>query len=728
MIRASLEGVTMQDLRQDLTVRIRSGDKEAVEQAYDAYFTPVINFAYYMLYDYDTATDVSQEAFLRTVEACRDKKKDVRDFKSYLFGTARNLTMDQIGHAKRFAEVSDETLAFGDPNIFSDPARAALLGEQRASVAEATMKLNEHQRVALTLRDIEGWSYDDIGDFMGMSRNAVGVLLSRARLKFKREYRLQEIDAGRIQPECRDMLALMSAVLDGEATDPEKQMVQAHLAACPACRETMDELAGASTTLRSMAPVSPAFALKSALIAKATAVGFAAGATALTVGVGMSAATKAIIGIAASILVAGVGVGTYVGVKKVTAPGPTASIVKPADGVTLTVDRQPDGTGKVPMKLAVDNKPTAVEVLIDGMTMKHFDSGPYDYEWVTDKEGPHMVRPVAFDSRGKAHTGQAVTFTLVINKKMAEKIAYLRGGNIFSTDVDGTDDRQITSTGTARDFSTSPASEQIAFIDTSGVMHLVNANGAGLRQVTLPERGRVECAAFSYDGKYIYFARDVKEAGDTDYQNHVRFDRYDIAANSVAAVYEIPEPLQDESIGGVFTDPSGDYLYYNHFGSDFPSSEVYRISLKGTVTDAPFLAPRTDVPDTEVVKFMLQSVSADGTHIAYQKQAVMDREPPPGSQLGTSIEVSECIRPTEGGDEREFDTVDLARGSDRAIDELEFSDVDADRYFFTRKSQPDPTRAAFDFVMYTSTLRGVPQPTGLTATGWDEWHVLAMPQ
>ncbi|MHB8896913.1 MAG: RNA polymerase sigma factor, partial [Candidatus Geothermincolia bacterium] len=128
----------MQDTRQDLTLRIRAGDGTAVEQAYDAFFAPVINFVYYMLYDYDTASDISQEAFLRTVEACRDEKKDVRDFKSYLFGTARNLAMTHMGQAKKFADVSEETLAFEDPNIFADPARAALLGEQRAAVAAAT--------------------------------------------------------------------------------------------------------------------------------------------------------------------------------------------------------------------------------------------------------------------------------------------------------------------------------------------------------------------------------------------------------------------------------------------------------------------------------------------------------------------------------------------------------------------------------------------------------------
>jgi len=721
----------MQDLAQDLAGKIRAGDSAAVEQAYDALFTPVINFVYYMIYDYDTASDISQESFLRTVEACRDKKKDVRDFKSYLFGTARNLTMNQIGHAKKFAEVSEETLAFEDPNIFTDPSRAALLGEQRASVAAATMLLNEHQRVALTLRDIEGWSYNDIGAFMGLSRTAVGVLLSRARLKFKKEFRLQEIDSGRLESGCRDLIPLMSAVLDGEATDREKEVVQEHLRTCPVCRECMDNMAGASTTLRSMIPIMPALALKSALVAKATAVGFATGAAAVTVGVGMSVVTKAIIGIAASILVAGAGVGTYVGIKSATSSGtaPTVKVVKPREGVTLTVDTQADGTGNVPVVLAVDNKPTAVELAIDGKVVKRFDRGPYSLEWTAAAAGPHTLKPTAFDASGKAHPGTSVTFTLALGKKMTEKIAFLRGGNIYTIGADGAGAVQVTSLGTASDFATSAANGQIALVDKARVMYLLNYDGSGLRQVTLPEKGKVGSAAFSRDGKYIYFSRDVREPGDADYQSHVRFERYDIAANKADTVYRMPEPFQDESIGGVFTDATGDYLFYNHFGSDFPSSQVYRISLKGAAVVAPFMPARTDVPGTRVVDFMLQSLSADGTHISYQRQAVMKQAPPSGSQLGESIEVSECLRPTVGGEEKVLETVDLAtQGTRDAISYLEFSNVDANRYYFTRKSQPDPTKATFNFVMYSGTLEGRPAATGLAASDWETWHVIVIPQ
>lgn len=706
----------------DLTERIRSGEAAAVEQAYDAWFTPVINFVYYILYDYDSASDISQEAFLRTVEACRDKKKDVRDFKSYLFGTARNLAMTQLGRQKKFTDATPEEMAFEDPNIFADPARAALLAEQRASVAAATRRLNEHQRVALTLKDIDGWSYGEIADFMGMSRNAVGVLLSRARLKFKKEFRLQEIDAGRLEPACRDLLPIMSAVLDGEATDEEKRTVQDHMMTCPECRECMDEMAGASTTLRSMIPVLPALALKGALLAKAAAFGAVTGA-AVTVAAGMSALTKAIIGVGISLMVAGAGVGTYIGVKYAEAgPPPTVKVVRPLEGVSITANEEAGGVGRVSIALAVDNKPTAIEIAVDGKTVKRFDRGPYEFEWTGAPAGPHTIKPTAYDRAGKANPGAAVTFTLALKKKATDKIAFLRNGDLHTVGLDGAGEHQVTTSHDVSDFATSPANGQIALINNSRVMYMENYDGTGLRQVTLPERGPVECAAFSHDGKYIYFCRNIAEPGDTNGAIHVRFERYDIAANKVDVVYRKPEPFMDESIGGIFTDASGDYLYYNHFGSDFPSSRVYKISLKGTPTDTPYLAPQRDVPGYAVIDYQMWSVSSDGAHVSYDRMGV----------VAPAMNVTECsvsTRATGGGEPTVWDKVDRNAGLHGGVTQLEFSPDDPNVFYMTRESQDVASgNPQVSIEVVAGSLGGQPAATGLHGTDWQIWHVIAVPQ
>jgi RNA polymerase sigma-70 factor, ECF subfamily len=717
----------VRQVNRDLTERIRSGDSSAIEQAYDELFTPVLNFVYYMIYDYHSASDISQDAFLRTVDASRDRKKDVRDFKSYLFGTARNLAVDHLNKAKKLARSMEDALSYEDPEIFSDPGRAALLAEQRTTVRKAVERLNEHQRVALTLRDIDGWSYNDIAEVMGMSRTAVGVLLSRARLKFKKEFRLQEIDSSGLAPRCLDMVPMMSAVLDNEATDDEKRAVQEHLRTCPGCRERMDEMAGASTVMRSMVPVIPAMALRAALVAKAAAAGAATGAAAAAVGAGMSAATKAIIAIVATVLVAGAGVGTFVGIKVTSnVPAPGARIVRPLDGVSLSVSAGPGGAGTVTMTMSVDNRPTAVELEVDGKLVKRFERGPYSFDWVTTAVGTHTARPTAFDSSGKAYPGTAVTFTLSIAARVAQKVVFLQDGAISSCEVDGSGMHNINTTGKVGSFATSSASGQIAYVNDSNVMYLINENGTGNSQVTLPEKGKVFCAGFSRDDRFIYFTRATNQDYATAYPNGgdypLRFERYDIAANKVDLIYTRPAMWIDGSIGDMFTVPAGDYLYYNLFGSDFPSSQVFRITLGGNPSEEPYMPRQTDVPGTRVVCHMLESISADGTLIAYQRQAVLA-----GQGENSSTQVSTCLRGISGGEPTVLETVDISTWDSGRTSDVEFSTIDPRTYYSTHETRSS-TGGSTHIVMYSSTVGGQPVPTGLSGSNWDAWHVIGVPR
>lgn len=716
----------------DLTGRIKRGDDLAVEKAYDAYFTQLLNFVYYSVYDYHAALDICQEAFIRVVASIRGGKSEVRDFKAYLFATARNLAMDELKRSSRFVEYSSEKVLREDPNIFTDPARSAVLAEQRAQVASAVSKLNEHQRTALVLKDIDGWSYGDIGSLMGLSRNAVGVLLSRARLKFRREYRLQQIDSELLASECRDLLPVMSAVLDGEASAEEKDRLQAHLATCAFCRETMDEMAGAATTVRSLVPLAPVIALKAALISKALVAGAGAGAVtgggagiagSIAVGTaaaGMSAVAKVVIGIVAAALVAGGGVGVYVGVSRATAP--SAAVVEPVDGSTVEREVGADGSATVGILLSVKNGPRSVELEVDGQVVRSFGSGPYSCEWTTGQAGSHSIRPVAFDTDGKRHEGDPVTFTLALEKRLVDGAACVEGdifdtgGDVYTAAMDGTSARKVTSRGDVVDLAASPVGGRLAFLTKERVMFIMNADGSGVSQVTLPEKGEVVRFTFDKGEKYIYFTRiDPENLAKRDSGNpfDIRFERYDIAANSVALVY-VKEALQDfESVGELFADPSGKRLFFNFYGSEYTASEVRVLELGPPVVESEFMPREMNVGESRVVGYMMTGLSSDAGFIAYEKETL--------NTEGHTVSFV-CVRPTAGGQEQVLATNDLALGAPGGVENVQFSVLDPTVYFYVTRTPAEGRSDYLSEFFRSNTSGGPPEQAGLQAVAVAVWH------
>ncbi len=609
----------------DLVDGIRSGDRQAIEQAYDAYFTPVMNFVYFILYDYEAARDISQDAFLRVVEAIKSNKSQVRDFKPYLFATARNLAMDEIKRSRKHTSYSTEMMMAQDPNIFVDPARAASLAEQRAQVANAVATMNEHQRTAMVLRDVEGWSYDEIATFMGMSRNAVGVLLSRARLKFRTEFRLQQLDVDALVDECREMLPLMSAVLDGEATEEEKERLQAHLAACPICRQTMEELAGAATTLRSMVPLAPVLAIKIALIGKtATVVGAAAGAAAA----GMSVTAKFFVGVVATLLVAGAGMGTYIVVKKAVSnnPAPTAAVTIPAQGETLTREADAEGKAKVVVLVSVDNKPQKVELAIDGQAVKTFDKGPYRYQWTTDAAGPHTVQPTALDASGKKSPGSKVAFTLAITKSMADKIVFARGGSVWLSNPDGSGQRQLTKSGYDDMPAISPDGTKIAFVShrdrfirPDKVRHnyeyltqiyVMDADGGNVRRLTDASTG--DCATFGFfpTGDRIVFNRQTDFGGE---EGIWRLSVVPVAGGQVSDIATQHLYLAFATFYYPTVSPDGKYVYSGFEGSQVTGGSILRTDVATGGTDTLISAGNSG---NQGHGYFLPSLSVDGGTLA----------------------------------------------------------------------------------------------------------------
>ena len=79
----------------------------------------------------------------------------------------------------------------GDPSdesFSADPERAAVLNDTMAILRRLMDSLPEKQRSVMHLRDIEGKSYKEIADVMGISQEQVKVNLFRARQAIRQKY------------------------------------------------------------------------------------------------------------------------------------------------------------------------------------------------------------------------------------------------------------------------------------------------------------------------------------------------------------------------------------------------------------------------------------------------------------------------------------------------------------------------------------------------------------
>jgi RNA polymerase sigma-70 factor (ECF subfamily) len=251
---------------EQLVTSASNGDASAYSSLFEKYQGGIYNFAYSLVRSPEDAKDIAQEAFIKVFEALPRLQEGAK-FSSYLYRTARNLAMDELKKQKRFG-APDQLDLEKDDHIYSDPQRSLLLQEQQSDVRKAAANLADDYRMVLALRELQDLSYDEISSVMEIPKNSVGVLLLRARLKFKQEFRMSQVDVEKLSKECKEMLPLLSAYVDNELSDEERQRVQRHLDDCPLCRLTIEEMTDSSKSYRGFIPVLPPPDLKANVFAR----------------------------------------------------------------------------------------------------------------------------------------------------------------------------------------------------------------------------------------------------------------------------------------------------------------------------------------------------------------------------------------------------------------------------------------------------------------------------
>jgi hypothetical protein len=187
----------------------------------------------------------------------------------YLYTMARNVCYDVLRASRRHdlcEDVPDAAQArVREPvAVEDDPERAVLHDAHVREIREAHGRLPERYREVLALREISEFSYDQIGEILGLKRNAVAQLISRARLRFRDELRGTAASSVCLRgEECRRATAMLSQRHDRViAKSADEEWLADHLARCSSCRVAREALADAGRSYRLLAPVGSLAALK----------------------------------------------------------------------------------------------------------------------------------------------------------------------------------------------------------------------------------------------------------------------------------------------------------------------------------------------------------------------------------------------------------------------------------------------------------------------------------
>jgi RNA polymerase sigma-70 factor (ECF subfamily) len=164
-------------VEQALLNRARVGDREAFARLVGLHREAVYRAAYWILKDPEEALDATQEAFLRAFRHI-DRFDGRSSFRTWARRIATNTALDRYARRKRDRERNQ---AMGEDQVVADPRSegvdAGLLREERKRlVREAIEGLPPAQRAAVVLRDVEGLSYAEIGEALGIPK---GTVMSR---------------------------------------------------------------------------------------------------------------------------------------------------------------------------------------------------------------------------------------------------------------------------------------------------------------------------------------------------------------------------------------------------------------------------------------------------------------------------------------------------------------------------------------------------------------------
>lgn len=182
-----MEAEKAKDTDKQLVARVQKGDKRAFDMLVLKYQYKVHAIVSRYIKDFDEVNDVVQEAFIKAYRALA-KFRGESAFYTWLYRIAVNTAKNYLVARNRRPPASDVDAADADYYEGSDrlrdidtPENLLYRDELEAIVDQSIRDLPEDLRTAVTLREFEGLSYEEIAEVMDCPVGTVRSRIFRAR-------------------------------------------------------------------------------------------------------------------------------------------------------------------------------------------------------------------------------------------------------------------------------------------------------------------------------------------------------------------------------------------------------------------------------------------------------------------------------------------------------------------------------------------------------------------
>jgi len=178
---------------QQLVERVKAGDKRAFDLLVKKYQHKIVGLIGRYIYDSHEAMDVAQETFIKAYRAIPRFRGDSA-FYTWLYRIAINTAKNHLvarGRKPADVDVDDAQYFEGDSDLkdIETPENQLYRDELEQVIKRTLDRLPEDLRVALTLREFEGLSYEDIASIMDCPVGTVRSRIFRARESIDKEIR-----------------------------------------------------------------------------------------------------------------------------------------------------------------------------------------------------------------------------------------------------------------------------------------------------------------------------------------------------------------------------------------------------------------------------------------------------------------------------------------------------------------------------------------------------------